>query len=108
MDNIKTKASRCPERLAFSRMTRNAIAAADAIMNGGKADDFINAYKKWRRLYPDAGYGGRFGSWIYSDDRKPYNSWGNGSAMRVSPCAWLINCGFYGHTGCWLSNLEKK
>jgi ADP-ribosylglycohydrolase len=43
--------------------------------------------RKWGRLYPNAGYGGRFGAWLNSDDRKPYNSWGNGSAMRVSPCA---------------------
>jgi ADP-ribosylglycohydrolase len=71
----------------FTDDTVMTIATADAIMNGGEADNFIDAYKKWGRLYPDAGYGGRFGSWIHSDDRKPYNSWGNGSAMRVSPCA---------------------
>jgi ADP-ribosylglycohydrolase len=80
------------------------IATADAIMNGGKKDDFIDAYKKWGRLYPNSGYGGSFGNWIHSDSREPYNSWGNGSAMRVSPCAWIMNCGFYGRTGCWPSN----
>lgn len=88
----------------FTDDTVMTIATADALMSGGETDDFINAYKKWGRLYPDAGYGGRFGSWIHSDDRKPYNSWGNGSAMRVSPCAWVMNCGFYGRTGCWPSN----
>jgi ADP-ribosylglycohydrolase len=67
-------------------------------------DNFIDAYKKWGQLYPNAGYGGRFGSWLNSDEREPYNSWGNGSAMRVSPCAWVMNCGFYGRTGCWPSN----
>ena len=40
------------------------------------------------RAYPDAGYGGRFGCWIEDDDPRPYNSWGNGSAMRVSACAY--------------------
>ena len=38
------------------------------------------------RKYPDGGYGGRFGVWLYEDNPKPYNSFGNGSAMRVSPC----------------------
>lgn len=41
------------------------------------------------RMYPDAGYGARFCSWIDSLDPKPYNSWGNGSAMRVSPVAYV-------------------
>ena len=38
------------------------------------------------RLYPDRGYGGHFEVWLNSEDPRPYNSWGNGSAMRVSPC----------------------
>ena len=83
----------------FTDDTVMTVATADALMNGGKADDFIDAYKKWGHIYPDSGYGGRFGSWIHSDDRKPYNSWGNGSAMRVSPCAWLMDCGFCARTG---------
>ena len=41
------------------------------------------------RPYPDCGYGGRFLKWMYEDDPLPYNSYGNGSAMRVSPCAWV-------------------
>jgi len=45
--------------------------------------------KKFGRLYPDAGYGGKFGRWLLSDERRPYNSSGNGSVMRVSPCAWF-------------------
>lgn len=40
------------------------------------------------RLYPDSGYGGNFGQWLYSDDPKPYNSYGNGAAMRVSACGF--------------------
>ena len=39
----------------FTDDTVMTIATADALMNGGKADDFINAYKKWGHLYPDAG-----------------------------------------------------
>ena len=74
-------------------------AVAEALMNGGERDDFIDAMKKYGRMYPDADYGGRFGEWILSDDRAPYNSYGNGSAMRVSPCAWVIDCGVYARTG---------
>ena len=40
------------------------------------------------REYPHAGYGGRFRQWLRSDDPKPYYSWGNGAAMRVSPCGF--------------------
>ena len=40
------------------------------------------------RRYYDAGYGGKFHKWLRTPDPKPYNSWGNGSAMRVSPVGW--------------------
>jgi ADP-ribosylglycohydrolase len=40
------------------------------------------------RRYPDCGYGGIFGQWIFSDDPKPYNSYGNGAAMRISSVAY--------------------
>jgi len=89
----------------FTDDTVMTVAVADAIMQGEKVmlgggidsyeslyvapDIFIDSMKKWGRLYPDSGYGGRFGSWLFSDDREPYNSWGNGSAMRVSPCGWV-------------------
>ena len=43
------------------------------------------------RKYPDAGYGGHFNEWIYSTNPQPYNSWGNGSAMRVSACGFASN-----------------
>jgi len=88
----------------FTDDTVMTIATADAVMDGGSADDFIDSYKKWGRWYPDAGYGGRFGAWLHSDDLSPYHSWGNGAAMRVSPCAWRMDCGFYAKTGRWPSN----
>ena len=40
------------------------------------------------RQYPDCGYGGRFGQWVFETNPKPYNSFGNGAAMRISPAAW--------------------
>ena len=45
--------------------------------------------QKWCRRYPNAGYGGNFGMWIYTELPEPYNSYGNGAAMRVSPAAFL-------------------
>ena len=51
----------------------------------------IDSLKKWGRRYPDAGYGGRFMAWLLSDKRDPYNSYGNGSAMRVSSAGWLYD-----------------
>ena len=43
------------------------------------------------RNYPECGYGGHFYKWIFSDNPQPYNSWGNGSAMRVSACGFAGN-----------------
>lgn len=47
---------------------------------------FVKHMQKLGRAYPNAGYGGRFYDWIFMRDPRPYNSWGNGSGMRVSPC----------------------
>lgn len=91
-NNIKTKdfppfSSGC----FFTDDTVMTLAIAEGLMNGGGPEDFIAAMKKYGRLYPDSGYGGRFGSWLFSDGINPYNSWGNGSAMRVSPVAWAFD-----------------
>lgn len=103
--NIKTKDFPLfREDCFFTDDTVMTCAVAEAVMNGGNRDDFVNAMKKYGRMYPDADYGGRFGSWLASDDTKPYNSFGNGSAMRVSPCAWVMNCGFTARTGLWPTN----
>lgn len=99
-NNIKTKDFPLfREDCFFTDDTVMTCAVAEAIMNGGKEDDFIDAMKKYGKMYPDAGYGARFSNWIESDNREPYYSFGNGSAMRVSPCAWVMNCGFCARTG---------
>lgn len=49
----------------------------------------VRKMQSYGRMYPDAGYGGKFRRWIKSPHPKPYNSFGNGSAMRVSPVAWV-------------------
>ncbi len=103
--NIKTKAFPLfREDCFFTDDTVMTVAVAEALMNGGSADDFIDAMKKYGRMYPDAGYGGRVGAWLFSDSREPYKSFGNGSAMRVSPCGWAMNCGFCARTGMWPTN----
>jgi ADP-ribosylglycohydrolase len=53
-----------------------------------KQTGYAGVYQKFGRKYPHRGYGGNFKSWIYSDNPQPYNSWGNGSAMRASPIGW--------------------
>lgn len=103
-DNIKTKDFPLfRDDCFFTDDTVMTCAVAEAIMNGGQKDDFIDAMKKYGRMYPDAGYGSRFDAWIHSNDRAPYNSFGNGSAMRVSPCAWVMDCSFCARTGAWPS-----
>ena len=90
-NNIKTK--EFPffrEDCFFTDDTVMTCAVAEAIMNGGQKDNFIDAMKKYGRMYPNADYGARFNRWLMTDNREPYNSFGNGSAMRVSPCAWVM------------------
>ena len=58
---------------------------------GESSKDLIEYLKDWATNYPNAGYGGRFKTWVLSDSDKPINSYGNGSGMRVSPCAFYAN-----------------
>ena len=63
--NIKTKDFPLfSERCRFTDDTVMTCAVAEGIMNGGSSDDFIDAMKKYGRMYPYAGYGSRFRSWI--------------------------------------------
>jgi len=64
------------------------IAVADCILNG---KDYAQTIKKYGRDYPYGGYGGVFLRWLGSDSYEPYNSFGNGSAMRVSPVGFAFN-----------------
>jgi ADP-ribosylglycohydrolase len=53
--------------------------------------DYAQAYRSFGRIYPHRGYGHSFRKWINADNPQPYNSFGNGSAMRVSPIGWYCN-----------------
>lgn len=69
------------------------VAIADALLSG---EGYEYCLLKWCRKYPHpkGAYGGSFSAWLHSNDPQPYNSFGNGSAMRVSAVAW------------WFDNLE--
>jgi ADP-ribosylglycohydrolase len=53
--------------------------------------DYGRAYWEFGRRYPNRGYGGSFRQWLASERPEPYGSWGNGSAMRVSPVGWAFD-----------------
>ena len=74
----------------FTDDTICTVAIADAILNGRSYQESL---LDWCRRYPSpkGAYGGRFAGWIRSLNPQPYNSFGNGSAMRVSPVAWLFD-----------------
>lgn len=92
--NIRTK--------DFSLFTPKCFATDDSIMTlaigraimdaDGNMDALptitVKAMQTVGRPYPNCGYGGRFLDWMYSDDPRPYNSFGNGSAMRVGACGF--------------------
>ena len=73
------------------------IAVAEALLDtlGQPAEDItaalVASMQKWGKKYPNAGYGGMFIRWLYEKNPKPYGSFGNGSAMRVSPAGWLFD-----------------
>ena len=70
-NNIKTKDfPLLREDCFFTDDTVMTCAVAEAIMEGGTRDDFIDAMKKYGRMYPDAGYGGRFGAWLREEIRQ--------------------------------------
>lgn len=64
------------------------VAVAEAILTDG---DYRRHVREIGRDYPRSGYGGSFAHWLASADPKPYNSWGNGSAMRVSPVGFAFD-----------------
>ena len=95
-DNIKTKdfpmfSSRC----GYTDDTVMTVAVADALIQYERSmggEEFkrllISSMQEYGRSFPFAGYGAMFLRWLRSDDPQPYNSYGNGSAMRVSAIGW--------------------
>lgn len=86
------------KRVRFTDDTVMTISVADAILTAGKdssekeiKEALVEKMQAWGRKYPNFGYGGRFVHWLGSRNPKPYGSYGNGSAMRVSSVGWLYD-----------------
>ena len=84
------------EESTYTDDTVMTIAVAEAFMDAPEDEAEIEkrlvaSMQKWGHRYPGAGYGLRFCDWLEADEPQPYNSFGNGSAMRVSSVAWLYN-----------------
>lgn len=85
-------------RVRFTDDSVMTVATAEAMLDVSAEDSddsirnkIIKSFKKWGRMYPHAGYGSRFALWLITDNTKPYGSFGNGSAMRVSSVGWLFD-----------------
>ena len=101
-ENVKTKSFKfVGDEFRYTDDSVMTIAIADGLMkalsekqidNEKKTKEYlIDSMHKWGHKYPDAGYGGMFRLWLNNCNREPYNSWGNGSAMRVSSVGWLFD-----------------
>lgn len=88
-NNIKTKQFNlfAPD-CYFTDDTVLTVALAESILTG---TDYASLMKAYYRRYPDAGYGGFFHQWARSHEGRPYNSWGNGAAMRISSVGFAFN-----------------
>ena len=75
-------------RCCFTDDSVLTVAVAKAVLSDR---NYLKAVWEIGRRYPDVGYGGSFIRWLRSNDPKPYNSWGNGSAMRVSPVGFAFD-----------------
>jgi ADP-ribosylglycohydrolase len=90
-EHAGTKTTDFPLFVPGSRFTDDTvltIATADALLTDG---DYARAYREWGNRYLRAGYGGAFKRWLRTPGAGPYGSFGNGSAMRVSPVAYAFS-----------------
>jgi ADP-ribosylglycohydrolase len=100
-DNVKS--------LDFELFRKGTFFTDDSVLTVATMDallfelDYTEVYQEYGQLYPHRGYGGNFTKWIYSNPPKPYNSWGNGSAMRASPIGW-----FYDNIDSVLAEAQKS
>ena len=86
------------ERSEYTDDSIMTLAVADAFLQADGADSeealknhLVERLRHFGRLYPYAGYGCSFTTWLSSKNPRPYNSFGNGSAMRVSSVGWLFD-----------------
>ena len=92
--NIKKKDFRLfHKRCCYTDDSAMTLAVCNAILRcrgdyTNLGAETVKSMQEIGRAYPDAGYGGSFYRWIFSDNPEPYNSWGNGAAMRISGCGF--------------------
>ena len=76
--------------VAHALLARDGTASRETLPSRGELKRaLVSSMQYFGRRYPNAGYGTRFDGWLGNLAPEPYNSWGNGSAMRVSPVAWV-------------------
>lgn len=97
-NNIKTtEFPLFSKRSEFTDDTVMTVAVANALCRTYCKDDetikaeLVSQMQELGNLYPDSGYGANFSCWLQVKNPQPYNSFGNGSAMRVSPAGWLYD-----------------
>lgn len=98
-NNIKTKNFELfDKKCRFTDDSAMTLAVAKALLKFDKItetrefkNELISSMHEIGGKYPHCGYGGRFGIWLSQNSTEPYGSFGNGSAMRVSPVAWYAN-----------------
>ncbi len=94
-DNIKTtQFELLGKRSTFTDDSILTIAVADWLLEGNlNKEKLIATLKRYVKKFPNpmGGYGSRFQQWAFSNENKPYNSWGNGSAMRVAAVGWAFD-----------------
>lgn len=77
-----------PKGAIFTDDSIMSIAVAEGIL---RSKSYIDLFHRYFSAYPNAGYGGTFFRWCLTRSRMPYNSWGNGAAMRVSPVGYAFD-----------------
>lgn len=88
-NNVKSKdIPLFTEKCFFTDDSVLTVALADTILTGTPYVENLRQFYHW---YPAAGYGGSFYRWAGDKQAKPYNSWGNGAAMRISPAGWAFD-----------------
>lgn len=90
-EGMETKTRRFDLFTEFNNFTDDTVltvAVAEWLMTGA---DLVDVLHEYHRLFPFVGYGGNYKRWAVTNSREPYNSYGNGSAMRVSPVAWAFD-----------------
>jgi len=90
-ERYPTKSTEFPLFSPVSTFTDDTVLTVAIAFSILKKTDYTQSLKMFGQKYPNAGYGGFFYRWMFSPDSSPYNSWGNGSAMRVSPVGFAFS-----------------